>query len=65
MRPMQIENPRGDVSVTAGDSPNIQVQAHEVAYARSDEDAKKIFEAEQAHVTVSGKRGAGEIGRQQ
>jgi DUF4097 and DUF4098 domain-containing protein YvlB len=51
---LQIENPRGDVSVTSGDSPNIEVQAHEVAYAASDEEAKKIFDAEQAHVTVSG-----------
>lgn len=51
---IQIENPRGDVSVTAGDSPNIEVQAHEVAFANSDTDAKKIFDAEQAHVTVSG-----------
>jgi DUF4097 and DUF4098 domain-containing protein YvlB len=51
---VQIENPRGDVSVTAGDSPNIEVQAHEVAFANSDPDAKKVFDAEQAHVTVSG-----------
>ncbi|HEX4286020.1 MAG TPA: DUF4097 family beta strand repeat-containing protein, partial [Terracidiphilus sp.] len=51
---VQIENPRGDVSVTAGDSPNIQVQAHEVAFASNDDEAKKIFDAEQAHVTVSG-----------
>lgn len=51
---LQIENPRGDVSVTAGDGPNVQVQAHEVAFAGSDNDAKKIFDTEQAHVTVSG-----------
>ena len=51
---LQIENPRGDVSVTAGDGPNVQVQAHEVAFGSSDNDAKKIFDAEQAHVTVSG-----------
>ena len=51
---LQIENPRGDVSVTAGDGPNVQVQAHEVAFASSDKEAKKIFDAEQAHVTVSG-----------
>ena len=51
---VQIDNPRGDVSVTTGDSPNIVVQAHEVAFASSDADAKKIFDAEQAHVTVSG-----------
>lgn len=51
---VQVENPRGDVSITAGDSPNIEVQAHEVAFAGSDADAKKIFDAEQARVTVSG-----------
>ncbi|HWA93351.1 MAG TPA: DUF4097 family beta strand repeat-containing protein [Terracidiphilus sp.] len=51
---VQIENPRGDVNVTAGDVTNITVQAHEVAYAGSDDEAKKIFDAEQAHVNVSG-----------
>ena len=51
---VQIENPRGDVSVTAGDGTNIEVQAHAVAFANSDEDAKKIFDAEAAHVTVTG-----------
>ncbi len=51
---VDIQNPRGDISVTAGDGPNIEVQAHEVAFANSEEDAKKIFEAEAAHVTVSG-----------
>ena len=51
---IEIQNPRGDVSVTAGDGSNIEVQAHEVAYAGSDAEAKKIFDAEAAHVTVSG-----------
>ncbi len=51
---VQIENPRGDVSVTAGDASEVQVQAHQVAFANSDADAKRIFDAEQAHVTVSG-----------
>ncbi|HEY6490891.1 MAG: DUF4097 family beta strand repeat-containing protein [Terracidiphilus sp.] len=51
---IQIENPRGDVSVTTGDGNAVQVQAHEVAYADSDSGAKKIFESEQAHLTVSG-----------
>jgi DUF4097 and DUF4098 domain-containing protein YvlB len=51
---VEIENPRGDVSVTAGDTATIQVQAHAVAYASSDADANKIFAAEAAHVTVSG-----------
>ncbi len=51
---IDIENPRGDVSVTAGDGLNVEVQAHEVAYANSDQDAKKIFDAEAAQVKVSG-----------
>ena len=51
---VEIQNPRGDVSVAAGDGPTIEVQAHEVAYASSDADAKKIFDAEAAHLTVSG-----------
>jgi DUF4097 and DUF4098 domain-containing protein YvlB len=51
---IQIQNPRGDISITAGDGPNVEVQAHEVAYADSDSAARKIFDAEAAHLTVSG-----------
>lgn len=51
---IQIENPRGDISITAGDGPNVEVQAHEVAYADSDSAAKRIFDSESAHLTVSG-----------
>jgi DUF4097 and DUF4098 domain-containing protein YvlB len=51
---IEIENPRGDVSVTAGDGSSIEVQAHEVAYASSDADAKKIFDSEAAQLKVSG-----------
>lgn len=51
---VDIENPRGDVSVTAGDTSNVQVDAHEVAFANSDSEAKNIFDSEAAHVTVSG-----------
>jgi Putative adhesin/Domain of unknown function (DUF5668) len=52
---IDIENPRGDVSVTAGDESGLQINAHEIAYANSDSEAQKIFESEAAHVTVSGK----------
>jgi DUF4097 and DUF4098 domain-containing protein YvlB len=52
---IDIENPRGDVSVTAGDASNVQINAHELAYADSDNEARKIFDSEAAHVTVSGK----------
>lgn len=51
---IQVDNPRGDVSVTGGDAPNVQVQAHQVAYADSDSGAQKIFNSEQTHVRVSG-----------
>ena len=51
---VDIQNPRGDISITAGDGETVQVQAHEVAYARNDSEARKIFDAEAAHVTVSG-----------
>ena len=51
---VEIQNPRGDVSITAGDGSAIEVMAHEVAYASSDAEAKKIFDAEAAHMTVSG-----------
>ena len=49
-----IQNPRGDVSVTAGDGSTLEVQAHEVAYANSDSEANKIFGAEKPSVKVSG-----------
>jgi DUF4097 and DUF4098 domain-containing protein YvlB len=51
---IEVLNPRGDVSITAADQPSVVVQAHEMAYADSDSGAKKIFDAEAAHVTVSG-----------
>ena len=51
---IEIQNPRGDVSVTAGDGASIEVVAHEIAFASSDAEAKKIFDAEAPHLTVSG-----------
>jgi DUF4097 and DUF4098 domain-containing protein YvlB len=51
---IEIQNPRGDVSVTAGDGSTIEVLAHEVAYAGSDAEARKIFDAETPRLTVNG-----------
>jgi DUF4097 and DUF4098 domain-containing protein YvlB len=51
---VEIEDPRGDISITAGDTPNVQVQAHEIAFADSNASASRIFEAEAAHLTVNG-----------
>jgi len=51
---IEIQNPRGDISIASADTSSIQVQAHEIAYASSDSEAKKIFDAETPHVTVTG-----------
>ena len=51
---IDIENPRGDVSITAGEGSTVEVQAHEVAFASSDADAKRIFDSEKPSVKVSG-----------
>ena len=51
---IEIQNPRGDVSVAAGGATSIDVLAHQVAYANSDDEANKIFAAEKTAVQVSG-----------
>ncbi len=51
---VDIQNPRGDVSIAAGEGSEIEVTAHAVAFANSDAEANKIFAAEAAHLTVSG-----------
>ena len=51
---IEIQNPRGDVSITAGDGSAIQVQAHEVAFASGDAEANKIFDSEKPSVKVVG-----------
>ena len=60
---IEILIPRGDVSITAGDEPNLEVQAHEVAYANSDAEAKKIFERGRARDSER-QRGADPIAEQ-
>lgn len=51
---IEIRNPRGDVSVAAGAASGIDVLAHQVAYANSDDEANKIFAAETTAVQVNG-----------
>jgi DUF4097 and DUF4098 domain-containing protein YvlB len=51
---IEIQNPFGDTTITAGDGSAIEVQAHEVAFADSDAAAKSIFDAEAPQLTVSG-----------
>ena len=57
LRPMPrftIREPARRCEHYRGDQPNLEVQAHEVAFAHTDSEAKKIFDAEAAHVTVNG-----------
>ena len=51
---VQIQIPRGDLSIASSDSEDLDVIAHQIAYANSDAEAKKIFDSQQAHVTVTG-----------
>jgi len=51
---IEIQDPRGDISIASADTTSIQVEAHEVAFTNSDSEAKKIFAAEAPHVTVTG-----------
>ena len=51
---IDIQNPRGDISITASDGQVLTVNSHEVAFAKQDTDAAKIFESETATVRVSG-----------
>jgi DUF4097 and DUF4098 domain-containing protein YvlB len=51
---IEIQNPRGDISISAGDDADLTVRNHQIAFANTDADAKKIFDSQQAHVTVSG-----------
>jgi DUF4097 and DUF4098 domain-containing protein YvlB len=51
---IEVQNPRGDVAITAGDSATMEVRGHAIAYAENDQEANKIFASETAHVTVNG-----------
>ena len=51
---VEVQNPRGDISIAVGDGSQIDVKAHQVAYAGNDNEANKIFNTQKAHVTVSG-----------
>jgi DUF4097 and DUF4098 domain-containing protein YvlB len=51
---IEIQNPRGDISIASGEGSSLEVEAHEIAFASSDSEAKKIFDAEAPHVTVTG-----------
>jgi DUF4097 and DUF4098 domain-containing protein YvlB len=51
---VQIQNPRGDVTVTASSDGQMHVRAHQVVHTSSDEDARKTFDAVKPKVINSG-----------
>ena len=51
---IDIENPRGDVSVTVEPGTTLEIMAHQIAYANSDSDAQKIFDAEKTTAKING-----------
>jgi DUF4097 and DUF4098 domain-containing protein YvlB len=42
---VQIQNPRGDVTITASSDDKMHLKAHQVVHTSSDNEARKIFEA--------------------
>jgi DUF4097 and DUF4098 domain-containing protein YvlB len=51
---LQVQNPRGDVIITASNDERMHVRAHEVVHVNSDSEAKKMFDELTPKVTVSG-----------
>ncbi|HEX3435571.1 MAG TPA: DUF4097 family beta strand repeat-containing protein [Pseudacidobacterium sp.] len=51
---VQIQNPRGDVTVTASTDNQMHVKAHQVVHSTSDDDAQKTFDAVKPKIINSG-----------
>ncbi len=51
---VNVQNPRGDVTVTASTDGQIHLRAHEVVHTTSDKDAQKGFDAVRPRMTSSG-----------
>ncbi|MGC2162350.1 MAG: DUF4097 family beta strand repeat-containing protein [Silvibacterium sp.] len=49
-----VQNPRGDVTVTASTDDQIHLQAHEAVHTSSDKDAEKAFDAIHPQITTAG-----------
>jgi DUF4097 and DUF4098 domain-containing protein YvlB len=52
---LDIEVPRGDVTLTPSGDSEIHVQSHATVYTGSDSDARRVFERVQPQLTVNGK----------
>lgn len=51
---IDIQNPRGDVSVAVGEASQVSVLSHATVFGGTDDEANKIFGAQRPHLTVSG-----------
>lgn len=51
---VNVQNPRGDVTVTPSTDGQIHLTAHEVVHTSSDKDAQKAFDAVRPEITSSG-----------
>ena len=51
---VQVQNPRGDVTITASSDDRMHLRAHQVVHSSSDNDARKTFEAVTPKVINSG-----------
>lgn len=51
---VQIQNPRGDVIITAATDGRLHFRAHEVVHTTSDDEAKKAFTSLMPKLTISG-----------
>jgi DUF4097 and DUF4098 domain-containing protein YvlB len=52
---VQVQNPRGDVTITAASDNQLHVHAHQIVNTNSDDDANRTFPALDPKVSVSGK----------
>jgi hypothetical protein len=51
---VNVQNPRGDVTVTASTDGQIHLSAHQVVHVSSDKEAQKAFEEVRPQITASG-----------
>ena len=51
---VQIQNPRGDVTITASSDSQMHIRAHQVVHTSSDSDARKTFDAVKPKLINSG-----------
>jgi len=51
---VQVQNPRGDITITPSADARLHVRSHETAYTNSEDDARRFLQSLAPKVTVSG-----------